>query len=37
VPANRLAEIKRETDELIAVITTIVVKNKRNAREPNPS
>ena len=30
--ANRLAEIKEETDELTAIITSIIVNEKRNVR-----
>ena len=33
---HRLSELKQETDELIAIITTIIVKNKRKA-EPAPT
>lgn len=29
VPENRLAEIRQETDELIAIITAIIVKTKK--------
>lgn len=30
VPQSRLAELVQETDELIAIITSIIVKTKRN-------
>ena len=33
---HRLSELKQETDELIAIITTIIVKNKRKAK-PAPT
>ncbi len=32
-PTDRLAELKQETDELIAIITTIIVKKKQNLVE----
>lgn len=33
VPVSHLAELKQETDELIAIITSIIVKNKHNMQQ----
>ncbi len=34
LPVSRLAELKQETNELIAIITTIIVNKKQNRAKP---